>query len=195
MTSAVFAGSPVLALAPGWHLGDLYTVALLAVGVVVLIGALAMSHQQDRAFSASVFYVVAGAVAAFAMARLDVRPLDPIEDHALLERLAELALIVAVFSAGLTIERTVQRRSLVAIATLLLVVMPLTILAIAAFGVWAMGLSFGAALLLGAVLAPTDPVLAGDVGLTGPGERCWASRGCRCTPRPASTTASRRRSS
>ena len=52
---------------------------------------------------------------------------------------------------------------------LLVVVMPLTILAIALFGMWAMGLSFGAALLLGAVLAPTDPVLAGDVGLSGPG--------------------------
>ena len=47
--------------------------------------------------------------------------------------------------------------------------MPLSILAIAAFGVWVMGLPFGAALLLGAVLAPTDPVLAGDVGLSGPG--------------------------
>ena len=47
--------------------------------------------------------------------------------------------------------------------------MPLTILAIALFGMWAMGLSFGAALLLGAVLAPTDPVFAGDVGLSAPG--------------------------
>ena len=55
----------------------------------------------------------------------------------------------------------------VSIAMLLVVVMPLTILAIALFGMWAMGLSFGAALLLGAVLAPTDPVLAGDVGLSG----------------------------
>jgi NhaP-type Na+/H+ or K+/H+ antiporter len=33
-----------------------------------------------------------------------------------------------------------------------------------------MGLSFAAALLLGAILAPTDPVLAGDIGLGPPGE-------------------------
>jgi hypothetical protein len=32
-----------------------------------------------------------------------------------------------------------------------------------------MGVPFGAALLLGAVLAPTDPVLAADVGLLAPG--------------------------
>jgi NhaP-type Na+/H+ or K+/H+ antiporter len=47
--------------------------------------------------------------------------------------------------------------------------MPLTIAAIALFAVSAMGLSLAAALLLGAVLAPTDPVLAGDVGLSAPG--------------------------
>jgi len=159
----------VFGVAPGWELGGLYTLALAAVGVTVLIGVAAMSQQHERTFSASVFYVALGAVGAVALSVLDVRPLDPEGDHVLLERLTELALIVAVFSAGLTIERHVQRRSLVSIALLLVLVMPLTILAIALFGMWAMGLSFGAALLLGAVLAPTDPVLAGDVGLSGPG--------------------------
>ncbi len=159
----------VFGVAPGWELGGLYTLALAAVGVTVLIGVAAMSRQHERTFSASVFYVALGGVGAVALAFLDVRPLDPEGDHVLLERLTELALIVAVFSAGLTIERHVQRRSIVSIALLLVLVMPLTILAIALFGMWAMGLSFGAALLLGAVLAPTDPVLAGDVGLSGPG--------------------------
>ena len=157
------------AVAPGWELGGLYTLALAAVGITVLIGVAAMSHQHERTFSASVFYVALGGIGAVGLSVLDVPPLDPEGDHVLLERLAELALIVAVFSAGLTIERQVQRRSWVSIALLLVLVMPLTILAIALFGMWAMGLSFGAALLLGAVLAPTDPVLAGDVGLTGPG--------------------------
>ena len=159
----------LFAVASGWHLGDLYTLALAAVGLTVLVGVVAMSQRRERAFSASVFYVALGAVAAVALSLLDVPPLDPEGDHVLVERLTEVALIVAVFSAGLTIERHVTRRSWVSIATLLAVVMPLTILAIAMFGVWAMGLSFGAALLLGAVLAPTDPVLAGDVGLSGVG--------------------------
>ena len=157
------------AISPGWHLGDLYMLGLAAVGVTVLIGVMALSRQHDRAFSASVFYVAVGALGALAMSLLDVTPLDPEDDHMLLSRLAELALAVAVFTAGLTIERNVERRSWVSITTLLVVVMPLTILAIALFGMWAMGLSFGAALLLGSVLAPTDPVLAGDVGLSEPG--------------------------
>jgi NhaP-type Na+/H+ or K+/H+ antiporter len=157
------------ALAQGWHLGGTYTVALLALGVVVLVGVATMSRQGDRTVSASVIYVGIGSLGAIALGLLNITPLDPERDHALLERLAELALIVAVFSAGLTIERTVRRSSWVSIARLLTVVMPLSIVLIAAFGAWAMGLSFGAALLLGAVLAPTDPVLAGDVGLTAPG--------------------------
>jgi NhaP-type Na+/H+ or K+/H+ antiporter len=158
-----------LAVSPGWHLGGLYTLALASVGLTVLVGVVVMSLQHERTFSASVFYVAIGAIGAVALSALDVRPLDPEGDHVLLERLTELALIVAVFSAGLTIERHVARRSWVSIGVLLTVVMPLTILAIALFGMWAMGLSFGAALVLGAVLAPTDPVLAGDVGLSGPG--------------------------
>lgn len=159
----------VLSLAAGWHLGDLYTVGLVAAGAAVLIGAAAMSHDHKRAFSASVVYVALGALGAIALSLLGVDPLDPEGDHLLLERLTELALVVAVFSAGLTIERHVHRRSWVSVGLLLVVVMPLTILAIAAFGAWVMGLSFGAALLLGAILAPTDPVLAGDLGLSEPG--------------------------
>lgn len=160
-------------LVAGWGFGDTYTLSLIFVGIVVLVGAVAMSHQHERAFSASVFYVLLGGLAAVGMSALDVRPLSPEGNHVLLERLTELALVVAVFSAGLTVERQVERRSWISIATLLLAVMPLSILAIAAFGVWAMGLPFGVALLLGAVLAPTDPVLAGDVGLSEPGGKVY----------------------
>lgn len=159
----------VFALAPGWSLGGDYSLGLIFLGLVVLVGAAAMSHQHERAFSASVFYVLLGTLAAVGLSALGVRPLSPVANHVLLERTTELALVVAVFSAGLTIERRIGRRSMISIATLLIVVMPLSILAITAFGAWVMGLPFAAALLLGAVLAPTDPVLAGDVGLSEPG--------------------------
>lgn len=156
-----------IALATGWHAGGLYTVGLLFLALVIVIGAAALSYE--RAVPASVLYVALGGLAAGALSVLDVQPLDPVNDYLLVERIAELALVVAVFSAGLTIERHVLRRSWISVAVLLVVVMPLTILAIAALGVWVMGLSFGAAFLLGSILAPTDPVLAGDVGLTAPG--------------------------
>jgi NhaP-type Na+/H+ or K+/H+ antiporter len=53
---------------------------------------------------------------------------------------------------------------------LLAIVMPATIAAVAALGYGVMGLPLGVAVLLGAVLAPTDPVLAGDVQVGPPGE-------------------------
>ena len=119
--------------------------------------------------SASVLYLGAGAVGVAAVPCWACRRSTPKATTLLLERLSELALIVAVFSAGLTIERHVQRRSLVSIAVLLLVVMPLTILAIARSGCGRWGCRWAPRSLLGAVLAPTDPVLAGDVGLSEPG--------------------------
>ncbi len=42
------------ALSLGWSLGGTYELGLIGVGAVVLVGAVAMSHQGERAFSASV---------------------------------------------------------------------------------------------------------------------------------------------
>ena len=50
---------------------------------------------------------------------------------------------------------------------LLGITMPLCIAGVALLG-WGAGLAPAAALLLGAVLAPTDPVLASDVQVAGP---------------------------
>ena len=55
-------------------------------------------------------------------------------------------------------------------ARLLAIAMPLTIGAVALFGTAVLGLSLGAAIVLGAALAPTDPVLAGDIGVGPPGD-------------------------
>ena len=48
--------------------------------------------------------------------------------------------------------------------------MPLSIAAVALFASAFLGLSLGAAIILGACLAPTDPVLARDVQVGPPGE-------------------------
>jgi hypothetical protein len=56
------------------------------------------------------------------------------------------------------------------VVRLLALAMPLTMAGIALFGTQVMGLSLGAALVLGAILAPTDPALAGDLGVGPPGD-------------------------
>ena len=97
-----------LALSEGFHAGDLYVLGLLGVGLALAAGLAALSHQRERAFSAALIYLLLGAVGALAMSVLDVSPIDPLSDYGLIERLSELALVVAVFSAGLTVERHVE---------------------------------------------------------------------------------------
>ena len=130
----------------------------------------ALSHQDERAFSASLIYLGLGVVAAGLIEASGTDWLDPLEDHDLIGGVAEFALIVALFSAGLKLERELSWTAWNSVVRMLLVAMPLTIAAVALFGVGVMGLSLGAALALGAVLAPTDPVLAGDIGVGPPGD-------------------------
>ena len=79
-------------------------------------------------------------------------------------------MVIALFSAGLKLDRPLRWRAWGSVARLLAVAMPLTIAAVALFGTQVLGLSLGAAVVLGAALAPTDPVLAGDIGVGPPGD-------------------------
>ncbi|HEX8086245.1 MAG TPA: cation:proton antiporter [Solirubrobacteraceae bacterium] len=160
----------MIALDPGIHAGDAYPIALLFAGVAIFVAIGALSHEHERAWSAAVIYLGLGLLAALGLHLLDVDPLSPLQGDRVAERISEIAILLAVFTAGLSIARLVSLRQWRAVAVLLAIVMPLTIAAIALFATQAMGLSFAAAVLLGAILAPTDPVLAGDVGLSPPGE-------------------------
>ena len=161
---------PVLGAERGFAFADPYAIAIAFAGVAVFAAVGALSHQHERAFSASLIYLVLGIGAATIIDILGVRWIDPLEDAVVIERLAEFAVIVALFGAGLKLERALDPRVWGSVARLLGIVMPLTIAAVALFGSAVMGLSLGAAIVLGASLAPTDPVLAGDVGVGPPGE-------------------------
>ena len=130
----------------------------------------ALSHQRERAFSASLIYLGLGAAAAIVLARVGVGWLDPIADAELIEHLAEAALIMALFSAGLKLDRPLTLRDWSSVVRLLVFAMPITIALVALLGAWLLALPAAAALLLGAALAPTDPVLAGDIGVGPPGD-------------------------
>ena len=159
----------VVAAAPGFEFGDLYALGLAFVGVALVAALVALSHQHERAFSASLIYLVLGLAAAAALELLDVHWLDPVDDAEVVERLAEFCVIVALFSTGLKLDRELNWAAWASVVRLLALVMPLTIVAIAVFGTQVMGLSLAAAVVLGGALAPTDPVLAGDIGVGPPG--------------------------
>ena len=161
---------PPLAAEPGFSFGAPHAIALLFLGVAFLAAVAALSHEDERAFSASVIYLGFGLAAAAIINLLGVGWVDPVEDAELLEVVSELAVVIALFATGLKLDRAIGLRSWSTVWRLLGVTMPLTIGAVALFGVHAMGLPLGVALMLGAILAPTDPVLAGDVGVGPPGE-------------------------
>ena len=103
----------------------------------------------------------------------DDLPLDPQQNRAAIEHVTELVVIVALMGVGLAIDRPLRVRDRSDWARwaptwrLLAIGMPLTIAAVSLLG-WAAGLAPAAAVLLGAALAPTDPVLASDVQVAGP---------------------------
>jgi sodium/hydrogen antiporter len=134
----------------GFSFADPYVIALLFCAVAVFAAIGALSHQHERAFSASIIYLGLGAGAAIVVQLVGISWIDPIEDASLIEHLSELAVIIALFATGLKLDLPLEWSSWSGVARLLGVAMPLTI--------------------LGAILAPTDPVLAGDIGVGPPGE-------------------------
>ena len=167
---------PLIALpilrAPGWEIEPgLYELLLLAGGAVILVGAVLLSMQRGRPFSASLAYLAAGIAIGLLLRAIGVAWYDPIEDAELFSRAAELAVIVSLFGAGVKLDRALTWRGWRTPILLLAVAMPLTIIGVALLGTWLIGMTAAGAILLGAVLAPTDPVLAEEVQVGGPMER------------------------
>ena len=167
---------PLIALpilrAPGWEIEPgLYELLLLVGGAVILVGAVLLSMQRGRPFSASLAYLAAGIAIGLLLRAIGVAWYDPIEDAELFSRAAELAVIVSLFGAGVKLDRALTWRGWRTPILLLAVAMPLTIIGVALLGTWLIGMTAAGAILLGAVLAPTDPVLAEEVQVGGPMER------------------------
>jgi NhaP-type Na+/H+ or K+/H+ antiporter len=166
---------PLAAAEPGFSFGGSWAIGLVFAGIAVFAAVGALSHEHERAFSASTIYLALGLLAAAVIQLLDVRWLQPVDDHEIVEHLAEIAVVIALFGTGLRIDRALRWREWTGVTRLLVLAMPLTIAGIALFGMAAMGLSLGAAIVLGSILAPTDPVLAGDLGVGPPGDEVGES--------------------
>ncbi len=144
-----------------------YFVILAVLGVAVLASAVLPGPLAERPLSMPIIAVGVGAVLFSLPVGLDGP--RPGADDDIAERLTELVVIVSLTGAGLKLRRSVGWRSWMTTWRLLAVTMPLTVGAIAVLGSVGLGLPLAAAVLLGAVLAPTDPVLASEVQLPGPG--------------------------
>ena len=130
-------------------------------GALLISVALTGSVLKRLPLTAAIYYLGVGAL--LGPWGANVLRLTALDNAVALERLTEAAVIVSLFTAGLKLRLPFSDgrwRRPVVLAT---VAMALTIGGIAALSMTFLGLSLGAAVLLGAVLAPTDPVLASDV--------------------------------
>jgi NhaP-type Na+/H+ or K+/H+ antiporter len=140
---------------------DLADVVFALAGIGALLAGILPRLVERRPLSLPLAFLGLG-VLAFALP-LGLPAADPVAHPVLTQHLTEVGVIVALMGAGLKIDRPLSFKRWSSTWRLLGIAMPVTIGVTAVLGWWWAGLVPAAALLLGAALAPTDPVLASDV--------------------------------
>lgn len=141
---------------------EAYHVLLAAMGAAIILAYWLPRFISGREPAASALLIGAGFLA-FSWIPGMPAALDPTEVPRPWELVSELCVIVGLFGTGLRIDRLAKRSRWTPTLRLLLVAMPLCIGAVALLGSLTAGMTLAGGILLGAILAPTDPVLAGDV--------------------------------
>jgi sodium/hydrogen antiporter len=141
---------------------------LLLGGLLIAISLIASWLRRFPLTTTMLYLLVGLALGPFATGAIRI---DPLRDSGLLERVTELAVLISLFTAGLKFRLSLSDRLWALPVRLAFGSMAVTVGLIALIGTLGLGLPVGAAILLGAVLAPTDPVLASDVQLEHPGDR------------------------
>ena len=147
---------------------ETYDLSLVVIGLGLLVAAWLPHLLKKRLLTFPMVFVALGA-ALYALPLPLPRP-DPIEHAEAAEYLTELAVLVALLGAGLRIDTPFSWRGWGSTWRLLAIAMPLTIVTGVLLGQHLLGYGAATAILLGAVLSPTDPVLANEVQVHPPGE-------------------------
>lgn len=132
------------------------TILLLAFSGTLLLAVLVSSLAHRTILSTAVVFLVAGFVLGDGV--LGVVSLSPGDE--LVAILAELALFSVLFTDGMRVGWSDLRSAWRLPGRALILGLPLTLLLTAALAHWVAGLGWVESLLIGAVLAPTDPVFA-----------------------------------
>lgn len=130
----------------------------LFVGLLLITMVLASTLPGRLPLSSAMVYLALGCV--LGPIGVDVLQPDPRLHAGLLERFAEVGLLISLFSVGLRLGVPLRDRRWYLPLRLAFLSMAAMVAMVAVVGIWLLGLPLGAAVLLGAILAPTDPVLA-----------------------------------
>jgi sodium/hydrogen antiporter len=137
---------------------------MAAGGAVLLFMALSSAYIRRLPVTTSAIYLALGL--AVSPAWLGLVRIDFAESKLWLEHLTEVAVIVSLFIGGLKLRLPYDNPAWRAAFRLAAPVMLASIAGVAAFAHYAFGLDWALSILLGAMLAPTDPVLASSVSVS-----------------------------
>lgn len=137
-------------------------------GALLLLMALSSAFLRRLPISSSAIYLAFGLAIGpfgFDLLRIDIR-----ESYGWLEQLTEVAVVISLFVGGLKLRLPLRDAAWRAAFRLAGPVMLACIAAVTVFAHYVLGLDAALSLLLGAILAPTDPVLAGAVSVNDAGD-------------------------
>ncbi|MDL5363085.1 sodium:proton antiporter [Halalkalicoccus sp. NIPERK01] len=138
-----------------------YEIGLIIISIALLGTVVLPRLLEHRPLSFPMIYVVLGSLL---FSLIPGAPaLDPIANSSLTERLTELVIIISLMGAGLKLDRPFSLQTWTATWRLVVVALPLTAGSVAVLAWGVLGLLPATAILLGAVIAPTDPVLASGI--------------------------------
>jgi len=133
----------------------------ILIGALMLARGLAATTISRSPFTSAIVYLGVGLLLGPMV--LGIFHFDPIKESHLLETLTEVAVLVSLFSAGVKMPVPITRARWAPAIRLAWISMTLSVTLVAAFAWYVLGLPLGVSVLLGAILAPTDPVLATDI--------------------------------
>lgn len=139
------------------------------IGLLLCGMALANTHLARLPLTPSMLYLAAGIV--LGPLGVGLLMVNPLEHSHILEVAAEVAVLISLFVAGLKLRSALSDNRWRVPVLLATVGMVLSAGLVTLLGVYGLGLSWGAAVLLGGILAPTDPVLASDVQVESASDR------------------------
>jgi NhaP-type Na+/H+ or K+/H+ antiporter len=141
---------------------------LLVGGLLIFMG-LTAPRLKLLPVTSAIIYLAAGLLLGPSL--LNMFHFNPLKQSALLEVLTEIAVLISLYSAGVKMPSPVilsRWRVPILLAT---VSMTISVALVAAFCFYVLSMPLGAAILLGAIVAPTDPVLATEIQIRHPGDR------------------------
>jgi NhaP-type Na+/H+ or K+/H+ antiporter len=145
-----------------------------AIGWYVLVGSVLFSMGLFAArlggmpITSAILYLVVGVLVGPTV--FNLFHFNPLKSAAWLEVITEIAVLISLYTCGLKLKVPLRSRLWRIPLRLATISMVVGIALVSAFAHWVLAMPWGAAILIGALLAPTDPVLATDVQVRRPGD-------------------------